>query len=389
MVSGVDRDFSKTDPSIERDTETAVGSTASAIANYFGQMRLFWIFLGLFFIASIIASQVYQDGIMDGVWLYGKRIIMLALFISMGLVIVIPIMLLMYRTLFNKGNFNEACFGSTFKQLKAILAGGTLFLQFAMATLTFMIFMGCFVYWKEKIGEFNPFSWDETFAAWVAALFSGKHAWEVFHPYLGHYSVTKIVDTLYWLWVPLCAFYWIIVFINPKLSDEEKHQYLFTNLISWVVIGLFVATYFASGGPVYYGQFTGNNELYSGLMDYLSTFDFIDENGQLQSHLIANSGHRYLWAVYTGAIDMPGGISAMPSMHVAQATLFVLITYKLSRLIGHLMVLFWLSTFLGSFHLAWHYAVDGLISAPLAVIIWFTCGWLTGAYRQQTPPEAV
>ena len=104
---------------------------------------------------------------------------------------------------------------------------------------------------------------------------------------------------------------------------------------------------------------------------------------------MANSGHRYLWAVHTGAIDMPGGISAMPSMHVAQTTLFVLITYKLSRLIGHLMVLFWISIFLGSFHLAWHYAVDGLFSAPLVVIIWFICGWLTGTYRQQTYLEAV
>jgi hypothetical protein len=200
------------------------------------------------------------------------------------------------------------------------------------------------------------------------------------HPFLGFHSVTKLLDFLYFVWVLLCPLYWTIAFSTQNLSAEEKHQYLLATLASWIIIGVFAATYFASGGPIYYHEITGDSQMYAGLLEYLGSFQKLD-TGELTSALMASEARDYLWQVHVGTIQTPGGISAMPSMHIAQAILFVFVTYKLSRFFGHLTVVYAIAIYLGSIHLAWHYAVDGIIAAIFVVAIWFISGWLTGVYK--------
>lgn len=61
-------------------------------------------------------------------------------------------------------------------------------------------------------------------------------------------------------------------------------------------------------------------------------------------------------------------------MHVAIAVLIACASWQLNRRLGWVMILFALLIWIGSIHLAWHYAVDGLSALPLALGIW----WLSG-----------
>ena len=71
------------------------------------------------------------------------------------------------------------------------------------------------------------------------------------------------------------------------------------------------------------------------------------------------------------------GISAMPSVHVAIA---IAIALWLQRYrIRVLTILGWLyaaAIYVGSIHLGWHYATDGMFSAAMVLLVW----WLSGRY---------
>jgi hypothetical protein len=64
-------------------------------------------------------------------------------------------------------------------------------------------------------------------------------------------------------------------------------------------------------------------------------------------------------------------VSAMPSMHNASALLFALVGYQVSRFWGRALALHAVLIFIGSVHLAWHYAVDAYAAWALTLVIWF------------------
>ena len=66
----------------------------------------------------------------------------------------------------------------------------------------------------------------------------------------------------------------------------------------------------------------------------------------------------------------------MPSMHVASSFLFVLLCWRVQRLLGWLMTGFLVLILIGSVHLGWHYAVDGYLALALTWPIWRLAGWL-------------
>jgi len=80
-----------------------------------------------------------------------------------------------------------------------------------------------------------------------------------------------------------------------------------------------------------------------------------------------------------------GSISAMPSMHVAVATVMALTSWRQNRWLGAAGWLYVLLIFLGSVQLNWHYAVDGYVAVLGTWLIWRASGVLARRWRERLP----
>lgn len=246
-----------------------------------------------------------------------------------------------------------------------------------LASAALIAFMAAFLFNKMLIPEVVPFKWDATFAELDLMLFGGVHPWELLHPVLGFPPVTLFIDMMYSVWVVLMVMFWVGAAI-PRASSALGRQYILATALTWTVVGLVMATLLSSAGPCYYALVAPNApDPFAGLNAYLDTVS--------QTYPLSSSWMKdYLWQIHTGQIDEAGGISAMPSMHNAQAVLFAAFAYRLNRAFGHLMAVYAAVIFVGSIHLGWHYAVDGIVGAAGALAIWQAAGIIVGLPRQET-----
>lgn len=237
----------------------------------------------------------------------------------------------------------------------------------APVLLVLPLFMSAFTSMKVMIPELNPFSWDPTFASWDRWLHGGIDPWRLLHPVFGHPAATAGLNLLYhkWFLVVNGVLLWQAFAIrDPRL----RQQFFIAFVLSWILLGTVAALLTPAAGPCYYGRVTGLEDPYRPLMAYLA-------DGSVQGWNPAFAVQEWLWRLYSsGDLALGGGISAMPSMHVAVAVLFVLLGFRHSPVLGWLMLLFALAILLGSVHLGWHYAIDGYAVIPPVLLIWRLAG---------------
>jgi len=229
-------------------------------------------------------------------------------------------------------------------------------------------FLSVFTGFKTMIGVIHPYAWDATFAAWDRWLHFGWHPWEILHPLLAFPWVTSAINIVYNYWIVvlyLMLFWQAFSTRDPRL----RMQFFLTFVLTWALLGSLMATLLSSGGPVYYGRLTGLADPFLPLMDYLRA---ANEVGVVWALKVQDG----LWQAHvTGTYDLGRGISAMPSIHVSAAVLFALLAWRVDRRLGIGFTVFAAVILIGSVHLAWHYAIDGYVSAALTVAIWRLCGW--------------
>ena len=64
----------------------------------------------------------------------------------------------------------------------------------------------------------------------------------------------------------------------------------------------------------------------------------------------------------------------MPSVHNASALLIVLATWNKTLFVRIVAITHAVLIFIGSIHLAWHYAVDSYLAWALTMVIWWAAG---------------
>jgi len=226
-------------------------------------------------------------------------------------------------------------------------------------------FYGVFTSAKTLLPSIVPFHADPALAELDYWLHGGNEPWELLS-FLMVPAITKVIAFLYSaIWLTTMVGTLALVVFAPALR-AARTQYIWTFLLIWTVLGAIGAAVFMSAGPCFYLDVTGVDR-YAELMRYIRSYDVgLGTPADTQDRL---------WRNYaTGTAGLGTGISAFPSMHLANATLMALVWRRLHWTGGVVGVVFLMITLIGSVHLAWHYAVDGYVSILVTVAIWWGVG---------------
>lgn len=215
---------------------------------------------------------------------------------------------------------------------------------------------------------------DAIFAAADRAIFLGSAPSEVTHALVASPWATAVIDTGYHAWfLPMTLGVMLCAFVSA--TPELRLRYLLSYCLCWTLIGSVLAYALPAAGPAFYGHLAAGPDAFEALMGRLEEQQAIIRETWPSYEMQALRNQTMLLAIRSSEDpQIGGGISAMPSMHIALATLFACGAFSLKRWLGFAMTGYALFIWFGSVHLGWHYAVDGLVAAPLAVAIWVGAG---------------
>jgi PAP2 superfamily len=237
------------------------------------------------------------------------------------------------------------------------------------------IFMSGFTAIKSSIPLANPFSWDPAFVKLDKFLHFGFQPFEWLAPVLSLPIITSALNMNYntWFFVMFGFYFWHGF---ARQDNRLRQHYLIAFMLTWFLGTCVFGTIFSSVGPGLYGRlYPDQVSPYEPLMAWL--------NHANQTYPIFALGIMdELWKSYVQGQGLISGISAMPSMHVGSSVLFVICAVATGKrwLIWATSV-FCAAIFIGSIHLAWHYAADGYLGAAIAVFSWWVVGKLVARDR--------
>jgi hypothetical protein len=229
-----------------------------------------------------------------------------------------------------------------------------------IATVLGPISAGAFSALKAAIPLAIPFYMDVPLMRFERTLF-GTDPWRISHALLGW--ATPFIDMYYLSWLPVMLLGFNFVLLSKP--SPQKTCSLIAYVLMWPAVGTLGGCLLSSAGPIFHDALFGGQ---SGLLDALR-----DERAS--GTLMAYS---HLWSAYSNRYDtFGGGISAMPSMHIAM-TFWLAMTIRASarhwQWVGWVyMALIWI----GSVHLGWHYFSDGIAAIAAGALIWRVAEALT------------
>ncbi len=241
----------------------------------------------------------------------------------------------------------------------------------AAAKIVLVFLLGVVAYntFKFNIPRLIPFYADPFFAN-LDDLLHGQQPWRLLHK-LPRGLTSGIVDFFYSV-VWFGQWFGILLYVALWNGGARKERYLWALALTTLVVGTVMATALSSVGPIFYDRFYGGYRF-----DHLA--DTLEADGPLSVKRFA----AYLIETYDGrAASFGSGISAMPSMHIAIATLNALFLAGFQRSLAIAGWAFLAIMQFGSVYTGWHYAVDGYVSMLVVGLIW----WLTGRYFLSAEP---
>ncbi|MFT3989149.1 phosphatase PAP2 family protein [Aestuariivirga sp.] len=230
-----------------------------------------------------------------------------------------------------------------------------------------ILFVG-FLTIKKNIPLAVPFAWDPALSSLDRVLHFGVLPHEILSPLLASPLAIFFLNLVYNFWfVVLTVFFFWQGF--RKRDTLLRQRFLLSYMLTWVLGTCLLGTLLSSAGPCFYGLAVQGPDPYAGLLAELHHANTIYP-------VWAVPTQELLWQSYTSGHGDIEGVSAMPSMHVATAVLFLLCAIGSGiRWLVWFTAIFALLIFTGSVVLGWHYAVDGYAGAAIALIVWTLAGW--------------
>jgi hypothetical protein len=236
-------------------------------------------------------------------------------------------------------------------------------------------FLSTFASFKQVIPFIQDFNWDYRFMKLDYVLHFGVHPWEIFSFLLYNDRAILILDYLYMLWFP--ALFLMCLWMAWSAKRQLRLQFFITVCLIWILLGTVMAIFFSSAGPCYFSK----------IVDYAPNPYEPLMNQLMKIHesmpLFAVNNQLGLWESYQNRIWLTfGGISAMPSVHVALAVVFTLTVWNINRWFSIIFMAYAIGVQVGAIILGWHYAVDGYLSIILTLLLWKTVGKTIDYLRQ-------
>lgn len=229
-------------------------------------------------------------------------------------------------------------------------------------TILFTFGMAAFTTFKINFPHLIPF-YADPYIARLDALVNGGEPWMFAHAVLPGWAKWPLGFSYGKIWF----FYWFgtMTFAAFWLAGRERTRYLWAHALTVLIIGTILAAALSSYGPIFYDQF-GSDPTYAGLLAQLDA----DPVGSIMRSMAVD-----LYSGYSeGKALLGGGISAMPSVHVAMVTLNAYFVTSLNRKLGIFAWGFVAIILFGSVYYGWHYALDGYVSILVVSAIWMVTG---------------
>ncbi len=247
--------------------------------------------------------------------------------------------------------------------------------------LAFTLLMAAYSTFKQTTLPHSGYWADAAIASMEYKLLLGHHAWQITHGLLA-VEAGYWLDQAYQIWFPLMVGSMLVC---SYLSGDPLHRcrFILCFAATWIITGTALAYLIPASGPIYYGHFHALPDPFLPLKAILATDDAALKAVH-GSGLLAIRGHAWLLqAQETGTIIPGGGISAMPSMHNAIAILLACAGYSVTRWLGWLLTLFAGLIFVGSIHLGWHFALDGIVAGAVSGGLWVSSNRLIARHERR------
>ena len=232
-----------------------------------------------------------------------------------------------------------------------------------LATLLGSITAGAFSALKAAIPLVVPFYLDPALGGFERAIF-GTDPWRISHAMLGW--ATPFIDRFYLSWLPVMLVAFNLVLLSKPSSLKTRS--LIAYVVMWPAVGTIGSYLLSSAGPIF------QDALFGGQSGLIAALEREGAAGNLQAY-------HYLWNAYANRHNaLGGGISAMPSMHIAMACWLALTLRGMAPRMQWLGWIYMAVIWVGSVHLGWHYVSDGVVGIGGALLVWRLAG--TEVWRQ-------